>query len=161
MTGISTASTVCGFSGFDGVLHFAGHDDDDHAALVHLGDELAGHGKAGHEDLDPFLEDHLHLRADHVGNRRQQIHSKRLVGQLTGFADLAPQTLRIQRRCPDHAEPTGVRHRRHQSMHGYSAHAGQQNGMFDTKLIADGGTQHRRMPPSETCVYPGGASQGR
>ena len=55
---------------FLGMTHLAAHDDDEHAALVHLIDELGGNGEPGDEDADVLLEDDFDLGPDHIGDRR-------------------------------------------------------------------------------------------
>ena len=83
-----------GLLGLQGVADLAAHHHHGHVALVHLGDELGGDGEAGDEDADVLLEEHLHLRADAVGDRGEEVDGEGLVGEVAGLLDLLAELRR-------------------------------------------------------------------
>ena len=127
----------------DPMMHLAAHHDDLHSVVVHHLDEFLRHRKSGDEHLDLFLDHHGHVRAHHVGNRREQIDGERLVGQLASLADFCAQIVGAQRRSANHAEPAGVGNCGDQLMHRDAAHPGEQNRILDSKIIANRRMQHR------------------
>ena len=136
----------------DAVMHLAAHDDDLHPVVMHHFYEFLRHRKSGDEDLDLLLDHHGHVRAHHVGDRRQQIDGERLVGQLAGLADFGAQIVGAQRRGADHAESARVGNRGDQLVHRDAAHSGEQDRIFDSKVIANRRVQHREFSTSEPSV---------
>ena len=116
----------------------AAHDDDLHVSLVHLVDELSRDGEAGDERAHVLVEDDLHLRADHVGDRREQVDGEGLVGQIARLPDLRSQLVRAHRRGADDAEPAGVRDGGDERRRRDAAHAREEDRILDTEEVADG-----------------------
>ena len=126
-----------GLDGLEGVADAAAHHHHDHVALVHLGDELGGDGEPGDEDVHVLLEDDAHVGADHLRVGREEVDGERLVGEVTGLADLFSQRGRVEGGGADDAEPAGVGDGGDEPGHGDAAHTGEEDRVVDAELIAE------------------------
>ena len=133
------------FLRLDPMMHLAAHHDDLHSVVVHHLDEFLRHRKSGDKDLDFFFDHHRHVRAHHIGNRREQIDGERLVGQLASRADFGAQILGAERRGADNAKAARVGNRGHELVHRDPAHPGEENRVLDSKIIANRRMQHRSV----------------
>ena len=127
--------------GLLGVAHLAAHHHHFHVVRVHFVNELRRHGEPRNEDTHALVEDHLHLRADHVGDRRQQIDGERLVREVARLFDLLAQHRGVHRRAADDAKAAGVGDGGDERGGRDAAHPREKDRVLDTEEIADGCVQ--------------------
>ena len=120
--------------------------------IVHGTDELGGDGQAGDEDPHLLLDQHRHVRAHHVGNRRQQVDRERLVGEFARAADFLAQLHGRASGRADYAEAARIGDRGGQPMHRHAAHPGEQNRVLDTEIVANGSVKHRVFPQNSPLL---------
>src|SRR5207249_11262481 len=93
------------------------------------------------EDADVLLEEHLHLRADAVGQRGEEVDGEGLVGEVAGLLDLLTQLRGAESRGAHDAEPAGVGDSGDEARERDAAHAGEEDGVLDAEAVADGGVE--------------------
>ena len=136
------------------VLDLAAHVDDEHVVLVAEVDRGAGDTEAGDERGGPSLDQQLDLAQQRLGKGGEQVDAERLGGRLSGPPHLIGQLLRGHRRGPEAAEPAGLRHGRHQTVIGDTAHARQHHRVLDAEHVGQTGA-HRRESNAPTWASSG------
>ena len=132
---------AAGFGGFHRVLHVAGHAHHHDAGLLQFGDDRHRHAQPGDEGLGASLDDHVHTGGQRFGLGGEQIDAERFVGQVLHARHLIGDELGRQARHAQRAKTAGVGNRRADFSIGHAAHAGEQDGVIDTKQITDDSAQ--------------------
>ena len=78
---------------------------------------------------------------DAVGQRGEEVDGERLVGEVAGLLDLLTELLGAERGGAHNAEPAGVGDGGDEAGERDAAHAGEEDGILDAEAVADGGVE--------------------
>jgi len=128
----------------------AAHVDNEYVGVVAHGDHLAGNAQGPDEDPGPGVDDPLHLGRHVAGHGREQVDPPRLAGQAGQGRHLGVHHLGGHGGGPEGTDPTGLGHRRGQSVVADATHAGQHHRMLDPEEFGQSclhGDHPKQGPP--------------
>ena len=117
------------------VLDLAAHVDHENVRFVAEGHHSRRHAEPGDEDAGTLLDEEPNLALEPARHRGQKVDPERPSGESPHLADLLDHAFRAHRRGSEASETAGFGDGRHEGRVGDSAHAGEHDGVLDSKEL--------------------------